>query len=180
MARSIWLRCRKRAAYHQRLHALDLATGAELFSGPKEITASFPGTGDNTDGTNVIFDPKQYKERMGLLLLNGVIYTAWASHCDFSPYTAWVMGHDADTLAPKSVLNVVPNGSLGAFWSAGGGIAADPQGNIYLLVRQWRFRHQPEWQRISQQQKFRQCISETLNDQRTSWRLRIILKCRTV
>ncbi len=123
----------KASAYHQRLHALDLATGAELFSGPKEITASFPGTGDNTDGTNVIFDPKQYKERMGLLLMNGVIYTAWASHCDFSPYTAWVMGHNADTLAPTSVLNVVPNGSLGAFWAAGGGVAADPQGNIYLL-----------------------------------------------
>ncbi len=115
------------------LHALDLATGADLFSGPKEITATFPGTGDNTDGTNVVFDPKQYKERMGLLLLNGVIYTAWASHCDFSPYTAWIMGHNADTLAPTTVLNVVPNGSLGAFWSSGGGIAADPQGNIYLL-----------------------------------------------
>ena len=124
----------KGSAYHQRLHALDLATGAELFSGPKEITASFPGTGDNTDGTNVIFDPKQYKERMGLLLLNGVIYTAWASHCDISPYTGWVMGHNADTLAQTTVLNVVPNGSLGAFWSAGGGIAADPQGNIYLLA----------------------------------------------
>jgi len=121
------------STYHQRLHALDLATGAELFSGPKEITASFPGTGDNSDGTNVIFDPKQYKERMGLLLMNGVLYTAWASHCDFSPYTAWVMGHNADTLAPTSVLNVVPNGSLGAFWASGGGVAADPQGNIYLL-----------------------------------------------
>lgn len=121
------------STYHQRLHALDLATGAELFSGPKEITASFPGTGDNSDGTNVIFDPKQYKERMGLLLMNGVLYTAWASHCDFSPYTAWIMGHNADTLAATTVLNVVPNGSLGAFWAAGGGIAADPQGNIYLL-----------------------------------------------
>jgi hypothetical protein len=121
------------STYHQRLHALDLATGADLFSGPKEITATFPGTGDNSDGTNVIFDPKQYKERMGLLLMNGTLYTAWASHCDFSPYTAWVMGHNADTLAMTTVLNVVPNGSLGAFWAAGGGIAADPQGNIYLL-----------------------------------------------
>jgi hypothetical protein len=122
------------STYHQRLHALDLATGADLFSGPKEITATFPGTGDNSDGTNVIFDPKQYKERMGLLLMNGILYTAWASHCDFSPYTGWVMGHNPDTLAMTTVLNVVPNGSLGAFWSSGGGIAADPQGNIYLLA----------------------------------------------
>jgi hypothetical protein len=43
------------------------------------------------------------------------------------------MGHNADTLAATTVLNVVPNGSKGAFWSSGGGIAADAQGNIYLL-----------------------------------------------
>jgi hypothetical protein len=120
--------------YHHRLHALDLATGAELFSGPTEIQATFPGTGDNSDGTNVIFDPKQYKERMGLLLMNGIVYTSWASHCDFTPYTGWVMGHNADTLALSTVLNVVPNGGLGAFWGAGAGIAADSTGNIYLLV----------------------------------------------
>jgi len=122
------------STYHQRLHALDLASGAELFNGPQEITAQFKGTGDNSNGTNVVFDPSQYKERMGLLLMNGTIYTAWASHCDFTPYTGWVMAHNADTLATTAVLNVVPNGSMGAFWSSGGGIAADPQGFIYLLV----------------------------------------------
>ena len=58
------------SAYHQRLHALDMTTGAEVFGGPKEVQATFPGTGDNSDGTNVIFDPKQYKERAALLLLN--------------------------------------------------------------------------------------------------------------
>jgi outer membrane protein assembly factor BamB len=119
--------------YFQRLHALDVTTGAELFSGPKTIQATYPGTGDNSDGTNVIFDAKQYKERMGLLLWNNVIYTAWASHCDNGLYTGWVMGHNADTLAPTTVLNITPNGGLGAFWSAGGGIAADSSGNIYLL-----------------------------------------------
>ena len=43
--------------YHQRLHALDLALGAELFGGPVDIQATFPGTGDNSDGINVVFDP---------------------------------------------------------------------------------------------------------------------------
>ncbi len=68
------------STYYQRLHALDLTTGTELFNGPQTITTTFPGTGDNSNGTNVIFDPSQYKERAGLLLLNGQIYTAWASH----------------------------------------------------------------------------------------------------
>src|ERR1700721_2674260 len=69
-------------AYHQRIHALDVTTGAELLGGPTEITASYPGTGANSSGGNVIFDPKQYAERQSLLLLNGTIYTGWTSHCD--------------------------------------------------------------------------------------------------
>jgi len=64
--------------YHQRVHALDLAQGTELFGGPVEVHATFPGTGDGSDGTNVIFDPGQYKERAALLMLNGVLYTSWS------------------------------------------------------------------------------------------------------
>ena len=71
--------------YFQRLHALDLTTGVELFGGPKTIQATYPGTGDNSSGGNVIFDPKQYKERPGLLQIGGTIYTTCSSHCDFSP-----------------------------------------------------------------------------------------------
>jgi outer membrane protein assembly factor BamB len=119
--------------YHQRLHALDVTTGAEQFSGPKEIQASFPGKGDNSSGGKVIFAPGQYEERAGLLLVNGVLYTAWTSHCDHRPYTGWVMGYDQKTLAQVSVLNLTPNGSEGAVWMAGAGPAADASGNIYLL-----------------------------------------------
>jgi hypothetical protein len=119
--------------YHQRLHALDVTTGAELFGGPTTIQATYPGTGPNSTGANVIFDPAQYKERAGLLLLNGAIYTAWASHCDNNPYNGWVMSFDASTLAMTSVLNVTPNGTEGAIWMSGAGLAADSTGNIYFL-----------------------------------------------
>jgi hypothetical protein len=119
--------------YYQRLHALDLALGTELFSGPVEIQATYPGTGDNSNGTDVVFDPGQYKERTALLLLNGVIYTAWASHCDIRPYTGWIMGYSESTLAQTSVLNVTPNGNEGAIWMSGAGLAADSSGNIYFL-----------------------------------------------
>ena len=56
--------------YHQRLHALDVTTGAEMLSGPTEISATFP----NASGT-ATFDPGQYAERAALLLQNGIIYT---------------------------------------------------------------------------------------------------------
>jgi hypothetical protein len=121
------------STYHQRLHALDLAFGTELLDGPAEVQASYPGTGDNTNGTDVIFDPAQYKERVGLLLMNGMVYTGWASHCDIRPYTGWIIAYDASTLLQTSVLNVVPNGSEGSLWASGAGLAADNSGNIYFL-----------------------------------------------
>jgi hypothetical protein len=119
--------------YFQRLHALDLFSGNEEFGGPKAVTASFPGNGDHSSGGQVTFDPGQYKERPGLLLLNGVIYTAWSSHCDIRPYTGWLIGYDQNTLAQTSILNVSPNGNEGSFWNSGAGPAADSGGNIIAL-----------------------------------------------
>ncbi len=120
-------------AYHQRLHALDATNGAELANGPTEIRASYPGTGVNNSGGSVIFDPSQYAERAGLLLLNGVIYLGWTSHCDQEPYTGWLMGYSESTLAQTAVLNLTPNGSEGSIWMSGAGLAADSSGNIYFL-----------------------------------------------
>lgn len=119
--------------YFQRLHALDLATGADRVP-PETISATYPGTGDDSSNGEVIFNPAQYKERPGLLLLNGVVYTAWSSHCDHRPYTGWIMGFDERTLAQTSVLDITPNGSEGAIWMSGAGLAADDSGNIYFLA----------------------------------------------
>jgi outer membrane protein assembly factor BamB len=123
----------KSGAYHQRLHALDVTTGSEISGSPTEITASYPGTGANSSGGKVIFDPGQYAERSGLLLLNGIIYTGWTSHCDGGPYTGWLMGYNESTLAQSTVLNLTPNGSEGSIWMAGSGLAADSSGDIYFL-----------------------------------------------
>ncbi len=119
--------------YHQRLHALDVTTGAEEFGGPKDIQARYPGNGDNSSGGYVIFDPGQQLERPALLLLDGVIYTSWGSHCDIRPYTGWLIGYDESSLAQVTVLNLTPNGNEGSFWMSGGGPAADANGNIYAM-----------------------------------------------
>ncbi|MDR5753270.1 MULTISPECIES: PQQ-binding-like beta-propeller repeat protein [unclassified Caballeronia] len=118
--------------YHQRIHALDVTTGAELFGGPTEIAASYPGNGAGSSNGRVVFDPAQYAERQSLLLLNGVIYTGWTSHCDIQPYTGWVISYSADTLKQAGVLNLTPNGSGGAIWMSGAGMASDGT-SIYFL-----------------------------------------------
>src|SRR5208337_2703695 len=87
--------------YHQRLHKVSLTTGKAL-AAAVEIAAKYPGTGEDSRGGYAYFDPKQYKERSGLLLLSGVVYLGWASHCDYAPYTGWVMGYDGTTLAQTS------------------------------------------------------------------------------
>ncbi|WP_430362886.1 pyrrolo-quinoline quinone [Trinickia sp. NRRL B-1857] len=118
--------------YHQRLHALDLSTGGELFKGPTEIAATFPGNGANSANGIDRFDPAQYAERQALTLVNGNVYLGWTSHCDQGTYGGWVMAYNADTLAQTSALDLTPNGSEGSVWMSGAGMASD--GNaLYLL-----------------------------------------------
>ena len=105
--------------YHQRLHALDVTTGLDRMAA--------------TDVQATGFAPGQYEERSGLLLLNGVLYLAWTSHCDGGSYNAWVMGYSESSLQQVSAVNLTPNGGGGGIWMAGDGLAADSSGNIYFL-----------------------------------------------
>jgi hypothetical protein len=119
--------------YHHRVHALDLASGAERPGSPIIVQATYPGTGANSTNGTVQFDPAFYNERAALLVAGGVLYTAWGSHCDFAPYTGWLVAFDEATLATRSILNVTPNGSGGAFWSAGSGPAVDASGSLFVI-----------------------------------------------
>lgn len=119
--------------YHQRLHAIDATNGAELYGGAVDVKATYPGTGDNSSGGNVIFDPSQYRERAGLLLIGHTVYLAFASHCDVRPYTGWIIGYNSQNLKQSTILNLTPNGNEGGIWGSGGGMAADATGNIFLL-----------------------------------------------
>jgi len=124
------------SSYHQRLHALDVTTGAELLNGPVDISASYPVLGGTTT-----FDPQAYEERAALLLSQGTVYTSWTSHCDQPPYSGWVIAYSEATLAQTQVFNAAPNsGGFGpAIWMAGGGPAADSAGNVYLLTANGAF-----------------------------------------
>ena len=117
-----------------RLHALDIATGAERPGSPVVIEATVRGIGgDLFSPSPVTFLPYFHKNRAGLLLLNGVIYTGWASHCDSRSYHGWIIAFDARDLHQVSVFNATPNANRGAFWMGGAAPAADPEGNIFVV-----------------------------------------------
>lgn len=120
----------------QRLHALGLADHSEKFGGPASITSaiSVPGTGAGSSGGNVPFDTLRENQRPGLVLLNSVVYVAWASHGDNGPYHGWVIGFDKTSLARVATFNANPNGSDSGIWMGGGAPAADSAGNLYFLT----------------------------------------------
>jgi chitodextrinase len=139
------------AHYVQRLHALDIATGAEKFGGPVTIGDTTVGGPDDgyTDTTNVVvsgsgdggdglghvrFNALRELQRPALTLAGGEVYLAFASHGDVGPYHGWVLGYGAATLHLDKVFNTTPNDGLGGIWQSGGGLGVDGQGNLYLAT----------------------------------------------
>ncbi len=121
--------------FFQRLHALDIATGAEKFGGPQVITASIPGHGAHNDGNgHTTLDPLINNQRSALLLFNGLVYLAFASHGDFDPFNGFLLAYDAHTLQQVIAFSPVPDGAGGSIWMAGDGPAVDAAGNIYVNV----------------------------------------------
>jgi len=125
---------KRKETFLHRLHALDVGTGVERPGSPVIITASVLGTGgDFFSQSSVEFLPYFQTNRTGLLLLNGVVYTGWASHCDTRSYHGWIIAFDARDLHPVSVFNTTPDANGGAFWMGGAAPAADAEGNIYAV-----------------------------------------------
>ena len=120
------------STFVQRLHALNVATGAERPNSPVVITASVPGTGDGSAGGVITFDPMKENQRPALALVNGIVYIGWASHCDWGPYHGWLIGYNSATLARTSAFITTPNGGLGGIWSSGDAPAVDAAGNLYF------------------------------------------------
>ena len=118
--------------FTQYLHALDITTGSDKTGSPVTITAQVNGIGYSNVNGVIRFDPKKQNQRPGLLLLNGIVYIGYSSHCDWDPYYGWLLGYDATTLQQKIVYNTSPGAGEGGIWMSGGGPAADSLGNIYL------------------------------------------------
>jgi len=133
--------------FHYRLYALDITTGNDRVP-PVEIAGSVPGISQPNDGAgHVIFDPHWHMNRPGLLLLNGVVYVAFASHCDnhLELYHGWVFAFNAATLTRIGLYCTTPNTpasasvTAGGIWQGGMGLASDPSNFIYFTTGNGNF-----------------------------------------
>lgn len=127
------------ASYVQRLHALDITTGAEQPGSPVVIAATVSGTGAGSTGGQLPFDNLRQNPRAALLLSNGVIYIGWASLEDILPFHGWVMGYSESTLQQVSVFTTTPNGQEGGIWQGGDGTTADAEGNLFVVTSNGTF-----------------------------------------
>ena len=137
------------SSYFARLHAVDLATGQDILT-PVLIQATYPDPEGHfpaqlQDGNgNVFFDPRYERNRAGLVLSNGIIYTCWALiYCEHLG-AGWVISYDQKTLNPLYWITAdpdgspitpnadLPNGSGAGIWMSGSAPAVDSAGNLYV------------------------------------------------
>ncbi len=119
--------------YINKLHALDIRTGADAAGSPVAVEASMPGTGVGTQNGEVTMDGWKHVNRAALLLHKDTLYVAMGSHCDDNPYHGWLLAYDPANLRRKSVYNTTPDGAMGAIWQSGTGPAANDNG-IFISV----------------------------------------------
>lgn len=109
-------------------HAVSAWTGMERTGFPVTLEGF---TADNAPG--VRFQSRWELQRPGLLLLDGVVYAAFAGHCDHGPYQGWVVGVATDgTLNAR--WSAVSAGVGAGIWQSGGGLVSDGHGRILLLT----------------------------------------------
>jgi hypothetical protein len=116
---------KENGSFVQRLHALNITTGAEQPNSPVVIQAEVKGTGKGSVNGILTFNPLKEAQRPGLLLVKGGVFIGWASQCDNGPFHGWIMAYNETTLKQAHVWNTTPDGADGGIWQSGTGIASD-------------------------------------------------------
>jgi hypothetical protein len=110
---------------HWYMHSLDRVTGAERPGFPVLIN------GAPTNDPTRPFNAMTAMQRPGLLLLDGVVYAGFASHCDWAPFVGYVVG--VSTAGRQTTMWATESGNSsaeGGIWQSGGGLVSDGTGQI--------------------------------------------------
>jgi hypothetical protein len=110
------------------MDALDVTSGQERTGFPVPLN----GTADNDPF--VVFHPQTQQQRTGLLLMNGVVYAGFGSHCDADPFNGWVFGVSTTQAKVTARWSSVIHGDGGGVWQAGVGLTSDRPGSILLAT----------------------------------------------
>jgi hypothetical protein len=108
------------------MHAIKLDSGEEVAPFPVEIK----GNARNLPG--VTFEPTQALQRPALLMMDGVVYAGFGSHCDNQPYEGWIAGVSIAGAPGAGALKTLWATSAhgDSIWQAGDGLISDGPGQI--------------------------------------------------
>jgi outer membrane protein assembly factor BamB len=106
------------------LYEVSVRTGEDVRE-PVEIAGTF-----SADGRDVPFQSRYQLQRSALLLANGRVYIAFASHSDELPYQGWLFAYDMN-LTQVAAYNYSPKQSGAGIWQAGAGPAF---GGVHIYV----------------------------------------------
>ncbi len=121
----------------QKLHALNLLTGAEKPGSPVVIGGTVTGTTSDAQNGVITFDPTKHIQRTGLAIAGNNVVLAYSSDRDFPPYHGWVFTYDAGTLQQTGIYNdardsLIYDGYGSGIWQSGRAPAVDANGAVYL------------------------------------------------
>ena len=109
-----------------RLYGINITTGAVTFQ--RGIY------GSPSNDSHITFSTQQQDQRPGLLLMNGWVYAAFASHCDHQPYAGYVAAVDLADKASSTLWTdeAGVTSDQAGIWQSGGGLVSDGPGRIFL------------------------------------------------
>ncbi|MEI8050324.1 MAG: PQQ-binding-like beta-propeller repeat protein [Actinomycetes bacterium] len=109
-----------------KMYAIDPKNGS--------IVPGFPVTiaGSAQNDPTWTFSAQQEGQRPGLALVNGVVYAAFASHCDITPWNGWIAGVSTVGRLTTLWVDEANETGQGGIWQAGAGLAQDPTGDLLV------------------------------------------------
>jgi hypothetical protein len=110
------------------LDAIDLSKGTEKAGFPVELK------GSAQNAPSISFEPTHQHQRPALLLMNGVIYAAFGSHCDHGTYEGWVFGISTAGQIKARWVDVPAEGDKAGIWMSGTGLVSDGPGRILFTT----------------------------------------------